>query len=229
MELDLNGSDYVVSIRGGSSGTESKQICCATQDQGKWINWALRYVPDASGVHASTQLWKDGVAVFGTQGVPNAYPGDNDSYLKMGIYLLSSFQGLSQITLLFGPVTIGQLCATSRHDGVTAYTAWIIMPPETSIRWALDPAVVFGQQRSDHGTDVVGHAGTAKCRRVRNQLVDAGIVANHVATEIRGDCAGSDRVDGDPARAKFLRKMARQDLDRAFHRSSSSLACSNAL
>ncbi|MGA7779075.1 MAG: heparin lyase I family protein [Paraburkholderia sp.] len=108
VELDINGSDYVVSIRGGSGGTESKQICCAAQDQGKWINWALRYVPDASGVHASTQLWKDGVAVFGTQGVPNAYPGDNDSYLKMGVYLLSSFQGLSQITLLFGPVTIGQ-------------------------------------------------------------------------------------------------------------------------
>jgi hypothetical protein len=108
MELDLNGSSYVISVRAGSHGTYSKQICCAPQDQGKWVNWALRYVPDSSGTHASTQLWKDGVAVFATQGVPNAYPGDNNAYLKMGIYLLSLFQGLNQITLLFGPVTGGQ-------------------------------------------------------------------------------------------------------------------------
>lgn len=108
VELDLSGSNYNVSVRGGSQAVYSKQICCAQQDQGKWVNWALRYVPDASGVHSSTQLWKDGVAVFATQGVPNAYPGDNNAYLKMGIYLLSLFQSISQITLLFGPVTIGQ-------------------------------------------------------------------------------------------------------------------------
>ncbi|MFM0395709.1 heparin lyase I family protein [Paraburkholderia phytofirmans] len=108
MELDLNGSNYVVSVRGNSHEAYSKQICCASQDQGKWVNWALRYVPDSSGAHASTQLWKNGVAVFATQGVPNAYPGDNDAYLKMGIYLLSPFQSLNQITLLFGEVTIGQ-------------------------------------------------------------------------------------------------------------------------
>ncbi|MFL9889853.1 heparin lyase I family protein [Paraburkholderia sp. RL17-381-BIF-C] len=108
MELDLNGSTYVVSVRGGSHGAYSKQICCATQDRGKWVNWALRYVPDSNGAHASTQLWKDGVAVFATQGVPNAYTGDNDAYLKMGIYLLSPFQSLDELTLLFGPVTIGQ-------------------------------------------------------------------------------------------------------------------------
>lgn len=108
MELDLNGGNYVVSMRGGSSGSASKLICCAQQDQGKWVDWALRYVPDSSGVHASTQLWKDGVAVFGTQGFPNAYPGDNGSYLKMGLYLISPFQSQSQITLLFGPVTVGQ-------------------------------------------------------------------------------------------------------------------------
>ncbi|WGS53973.1 polysaccharide lyase [Paraburkholderia sp. D15] len=108
MELDLNGGNYVVSMRGGPSVTTSKSICCAQQDQGRWVDWALRYMPDAGGVHASTQLWKDGVAVFGTQGFPNAYPGDNSAYLKMGIYLLSPFQTRNQITLLFGPVTVGQ-------------------------------------------------------------------------------------------------------------------------
>ncbi|WP_454874104.1 heparin lyase I family protein [Paraburkholderia xenovorans] len=108
MELDLNGGHYVVSVRGGSHQAFSKEICCAPQDQGKWVNWALRYVPDSTGAHASTQLWKDGVAVFATQGVPNAYPADNSAYLKMGIYLLSPFQSRNELTLLFGPVTIGQ-------------------------------------------------------------------------------------------------------------------------
>ena len=46
------------------------------------------------------------------------------------------------------------------------------MPPDTSIRWRVDPAVVLGEQGGDGGADVVGQAGTAERRHAGDEGVD---------------------------------------------------------
>lgn len=112
--LSLQGKQYAISERGGANTTTvsaGKWLCCADADEGKWVNWSLRYVADDSGHHASTQLWKDGRSVFASQGVPNAYIGVQDAYLKLGLYKSgwkSSASDVSEITLFFGPVSVSK-------------------------------------------------------------------------------------------------------------------------
>jgi hypothetical protein len=112
--LSLQGNRYAISERGGTNTTTvsaGKWLCCADADKGKWVNWALRYIADDSGHHASTQLWKDGRSVFASQGVANAYMGVQDAYLKMGLYKAawsSSPSDVSDITLFFGPVSVSK-------------------------------------------------------------------------------------------------------------------------
>jgi hypothetical protein len=55
----------------------------------------------------------------------------------------------------------------------------------------VDPTIVLGKQRRDHGADVVGQTGTTERRHVRDALVEFGVIANHAA-EIGGDDARSD-------------------------------------
>src|SRR5690348_8783209 len=49
---------------------------------------------------------------------------------------------------------------------------------------AVDPAIIFGQQRRDHRADVVRLTDAPKRGHVGNAFVDLGIVANHAAAEI---------------------------------------------
>ncbi|MCA8102051.1 MULTISPECIES: polysaccharide lyase [Burkholderia cepacia complex] len=86
--LQLFGSEYVISVRGGRDTTYDTQrhLCCAANDRGRWVDWVIRYAPDSSGRQAITQVWKDELAVFEANGIPNAYVGDQHSYLKFGIY-----------------------------------------------------------------------------------------------------------------------------------------------
>lgn len=112
--LSLQGKQYAISERGGANTatvSAGKWLCCADADEGKWVNWSLRYVADDSGHHASTQLWRDGRLVFTSQGVPNAYMGVQDAYLKMGLYKSGwngSASDVSEITLFFGPVSVSK-------------------------------------------------------------------------------------------------------------------------
>ncbi|WNC92373.1 heparin lyase I family protein [Paraburkholderia sp. FT54] len=112
--LSLQGKQYAISERGGantSTVSAGKWLCCADADKGKWVNWSLRYLADDSDQHASTQLWKDGRSVFASQGVPNAYSGVQDAYLKMGLYKSGwnrSASDVSEITLFFGPVSVSK-------------------------------------------------------------------------------------------------------------------------
>jgi hypothetical protein len=110
--LTLSGSDYTFSERGGEHTEHGRgpHICCAAQDRGRWVHWALRYVPDSSGIHAVMQLWKDGWPVYLAGGAPNAYPGDRHAYFKLGLYkpgwhLEPSL--VNRLTLYYGPVSIG--------------------------------------------------------------------------------------------------------------------------
>ncbi|QRR05981.1 hypothetical protein FPJ27_05770 [Burkholderia sp. MS455] len=86
--LKLFGSEYIISVRGGHDTTQDTQrhLCCAANDRGRWVDWTIRYAPDSSGRQAITQVWKDKLAVFDANGIPNAYVGDRHSYLKFGIY-----------------------------------------------------------------------------------------------------------------------------------------------
>jgi hypothetical protein len=110
--LTLSGSDYTFSERGGEHTEHGRgpRICCAAQDRGKWVHWALRYVPDSSGQHAVTQLWKDGQPVYLAGGAPNAYPDDRHAYFKVGLYKPGWHlqpSSVDRLTLFYGPVSIG--------------------------------------------------------------------------------------------------------------------------
>ncbi|WP_322105697.1 heparin lyase I family protein [Paraburkholderia sp. J41] len=112
--LTLLGTDYYISTRGGvnvQKTTAGAKLCCADSDQGKWVNWTLRYIPDDTGRRSLTQLWKNGRSVFRSDHVANAYVGDQHAYLKIGLYKAGWKKEPSDAevqTLLYGPVSISR-------------------------------------------------------------------------------------------------------------------------
>lgn len=109
--LTLLGQEYAFSVRGGVDTAHGfgARLCCVGADLGNWVEWALQYVPDASGRQAVTHLWKDGVSVFDGSGRPNAYPGDMYAYVKFGVYKpdwLKSPSDIDSVTLYFGEVSV---------------------------------------------------------------------------------------------------------------------------
>src|SRR5438105_148270 len=54
--------------------------------RGRWVRWDLVYRGDSSGSAAETELSRDGESVWSASGSPNAYPGDDQAYLKLGLY-----------------------------------------------------------------------------------------------------------------------------------------------
>lgn len=110
--LAIRGENYEISERGGAATSVSgKRLCCAFADKGKWIYWTLRYVPDPTGYHALTQLWKDGLSVYASRGIANAYADGQDSYLKMGLYktkLEGDSKNVNRIVMTYGAVSVGR-------------------------------------------------------------------------------------------------------------------------
>ncbi|AOJ18073.1 hypothetical protein WJ11_01290 [Burkholderia cenocepacia] len=128
--LTLLGNGYEFSVRGGADTRHGVglRMCCAAADRGRWVEWTMRYAPDASGRDAVTQLWKDGVHVFDGSGKPNAYPDDDKAYLKFGVYK-PEWQKLpsdiERIALYFSDVRVDERSlrtdGTTGSDGVPVY------------------------------------------------------------------------------------------------------------
>ncbi|MDR5839651.1 heparin lyase I family protein [Caballeronia sp. LZ031] len=109
--LTLDNATYTFSERGGQHTEHGRgpRLCCAAEDRGKWVEWTLRYVPDATGARAVTQLWKDGRIVYDSKGAPNAYPDDRQAYFKLGLYKPGWHREMSKIdrmTVYYGPMSI---------------------------------------------------------------------------------------------------------------------------
>ncbi len=109
--LQLQGSDYLFSERGGLDTRQSHNILLhgADADRGKWVHWLLSYRPDSTGERAQTELWKNGQQVFASRGHQNAYPEERHAYLKLGVYKPSwqTFRSkVSETGLFYGPVSI---------------------------------------------------------------------------------------------------------------------------
>jgi hypothetical protein len=120
LALTLLGEKYSFSQRGGANSTAvsaTTWICCANSDRGRWVDWTLRYIPDESGAHAYTELYKDGRSVFRAQHVPNAYEHDQLAYLKLGLYKPHWARDLSDVesqTVLYGPISVERRNGQSR-------------------------------------------------------------------------------------------------------------------
>lgn len=112
LALTLLGTNYYISTRGGmrvQKTTAGAKLCCADGDEGRWVHWTLRYIPDDSGQQSLTQLWKNGETVFRSEHVANAYLGDQRAYLKIGLYKAGWEKEPSDAevqTLFYGPVSI---------------------------------------------------------------------------------------------------------------------------
>lgn len=109
--LTLDNGTYTFSERGGQHTEHGRgpRLCCAAEDRGKWVEWTLRYVPDATGERAITQLWKNGSIVYDSKGAPNAYPDDRRAYFKLGLYNPGWHRETSKIdrmTVYYGPMSI---------------------------------------------------------------------------------------------------------------------------
>ncbi|MFL9964193.1 heparin lyase I family protein [Paraburkholderia sediminicola] len=127
--LTMLGSRYAISERGGlhpERVSAAKWICCADFDRGKWVHWALRYVPDDSGKKSLTELWKDGVSVFASKGAPNSYLNDQQAYLKIGLYKSgwnSQPSDVTRIQAFFGRVDVSRRSLLPAIGGDQAQTA----------------------------------------------------------------------------------------------------------
>lgn len=110
--LTLLGTSYYISTRGGirvEKTTAGAKLCCADGDKGKWVHWTLSYIPDDSGQHSLTELWKNGKSVFRSEHVANAYFDDQHAYFKIGLYKAGWEKEPSDAemqTLFYGPVSI---------------------------------------------------------------------------------------------------------------------------
>src|ERR1700723_244368 len=80
------------------------------------------------------------------------------------------------------------------------------------------PAIVIGEQRSDHRADVIGHSDTPQRGHVGHTLVDFGIVPDHAAAKIGGYGTRCDDIDCYPARPQFFGHVLREHFDGPFHR-----------
>jgi hypothetical protein len=111
--LTIHGDEYTFSERGGLNTIHGRgtRICCATSDKSRWITWTLSYVPSASGGLSQTRLSKDGVVVFESIDMPNAYLEDEEAYLKIGLYKPDWLSGSVRtkpkaVSMMYGPVRI---------------------------------------------------------------------------------------------------------------------------
>jgi hypothetical protein len=107
--LTMQASRYAISQRSSPKFSVGQWLCCADSDVGKWVNWELLYRPDDSGKVSLTELRRDGALVFSAAGSANAYLGDQDAYLKIGLYKpgwkLKSTD-VESVSMLYGPLTI---------------------------------------------------------------------------------------------------------------------------
>jgi hypothetical protein len=114
LAMTLLGNNYTIAQRGGANpqrASAAQSFCCPNADRGKWVHWALRYLPDASGRQAITILYKDGAMVFEARGLPNAYQEDQDAHLKIGLYKAGwkrEPSDVEDIQMDFGPVSISR-------------------------------------------------------------------------------------------------------------------------
>jgi len=78
-------------------------------DRGRVVSWELRYIPDATGESAVTELKKDGKLVYATKGVANSYFNDDGAYLKLGLYKADWKKKPSDVetrTIYYGRVSV---------------------------------------------------------------------------------------------------------------------------
>lgn len=112
LAITILGENYAISQRGGEYPQKisaGKKFCCVSDDKGKWVNWKLMYKPVDDGPESATVLWKDGSEIFNVSGKPNAYLGDNEAYLKFGLYKPhwnDNGSQASEASISFGPITI---------------------------------------------------------------------------------------------------------------------------
>lgn len=80
IEIGLSGNKYYYD---SSAFGAPKTFSDASYDRGKWISWAMKYKPSATG-GAVTDIYKNGKLLVSYTG-RNVYPTGN-GYMKMGIY-----------------------------------------------------------------------------------------------------------------------------------------------
>lgn len=114
--LMLDGGRYQVEVRGGANQVlRSFSFGTPVLDEGKIVNWVLRYRPDDKGEGAITDLFKDGVRVVNALGLPNSYPDEKSAYLKIGIYKwwwVTRPSDVSERTMYYGNVEISEKSGT---------------------------------------------------------------------------------------------------------------------
>ncbi|WP_321844635.1 heparin lyase I family protein [Paraburkholderia bannensis] len=109
--LTIRGERYEFAERSSRISVRERQISPTTDDIEKWVSWTLEYTPDPGGTFARTVLLKDGVEVYSSFGLANAYDDSQSSYLKIGLYKAgwkTESSGPDRIEILLGDMSICQ-------------------------------------------------------------------------------------------------------------------------
>jgi hypothetical protein len=107
----LDGERYVLEVRGSGKAVARRYVLGeASPDLGREVRWLLRYRADHTGVDSEILLFKQGVLVARCmQGCMNAYPDDDQAYLKLGIYKwwwAERATDVTERTVFYGAVSV---------------------------------------------------------------------------------------------------------------------------
>src|SRR5580693_6169963 len=102
---------------------------------------------------------------------------------------LAKLAGDLEADALVGPSNEGDAVFRSLHGEFLRYWFRGVLDRHAARGFnalGIDPAIVFGEQGSDHRADVVGQTDTPQRGHVSNTPVDLGIVPDHPTAEIGG-------------------------------------------
>ncbi|MEM5292247.1 heparin lyase I family protein [Paraburkholderia sabiae] len=119
--LVINGDHYELRVHSDvPHSMRAYKFGSIQNDRGRTVCWRLHYIPGTVGEKSTTELYKDGQQVVSEYDQGNAYSGDNDASIKVGIYKwlwLAQRSDVRSLTIEYGNVTL------SRKDPVPAGAA----------------------------------------------------------------------------------------------------------
>jgi hypothetical protein len=108
--LLINGDHYELRVHSDvPHSMRAYRFGSISADRGRTVCWRLRYVPGAVGQNSTTELDKDGVRVVAEYDRGNAYAGDVDASVKVGVYKWlwdAQPSDVQRLSLEYGSVTL---------------------------------------------------------------------------------------------------------------------------
>lgn len=108
--LVINGDHYELRVHSGQPHSmRAHKFGSIADDRGRTVCWRLHYIPGAVGEKSVTELYKDGQRVVSEYDQGNAYAGEQNASLKLGVYKwlwLAQTSDVRNLVLEYGNVRL---------------------------------------------------------------------------------------------------------------------------